>query len=75
MQKRKIFLNLLILIGLGALVITGWIVGHIYRYSIPEFQHPRELIPDVKIGSFSDKPTGIAKGNPIANREVPAWMT
>jgi len=74
MQKRTWVLNLLILTTLFGLVITGWVLGHIYRHSIPEFQQPRDSVPGEKIGSFSDLPSEIYLGLPIKNWEVPAWM-
>ena len=72
MQKRKFFLNLFILVALFGLVITGWVAGHIYRYSIPEFQPPREPIPGVKIGFLQDEPTQLCLGLPITNWDLPS---
>ena len=51
--KRNIARNILVLAILIGLVITGWLAGHILRYSTPALWHPpiQEIEPSIKIGS------------------------
>jgi len=58
MSKTKIALNILILAALISTVSIGWLVGHVIRFSIPEFWQPpiEERIPGEKIGDASQPP-------------------
>ena len=40
MQKYKLLINLAILAALAGLVLSGWLVGHVLRYSLPALWHP-----------------------------------
>ena len=48
----KIVLNLLVLITVIGLVITGWLLGHVLRYSMPALWHPpiEQINPQIKTG-------------------------
>ena len=48
MQKYKLLINLAILAALAGLALTGWLVGHVLRYSIPALWHPP--LPDIENG-------------------------
>ena len=52
MHRPKLVLNLLVLITVIGLVLTGWLAGHILRHTTPVFQHPpiEESDPHIKIG-------------------------
>lgn len=41
-NRLKLIRNLLVLFSVIGLVLTGWLAGHILRYSIPahQFRHP-----------------------------------
>lgn len=57
MQNNKLprlFLNLLILMTVIGLTLTGWLAGHILRFYIRELWHPpiEEIDPKIKIGDI-----------------------
>jgi hypothetical protein len=72
----KIILNLLVLITVIGLVITGWLIGHTLRYSNPALWHPpiEEINPQIKTGFESEgiRRQAVLMGNPslrALNRE------
>ena len=57
MQNNKLpglFLNLLILMTVIGLTLTGWLAGHILRFSMRELWHPpiEEIDPKIKTGDI-----------------------
>ena len=39
-KQSKFIRNMLVLAGLIGIVLIGWLLGHILRFSIPELWHP-----------------------------------
>jgi len=69
----RLIQNLLILITVIGFALTGWLVGHILRHSIPKLWHPpiEEIIPGEKIGNaFEAYTPQILGGVPITNWSV-----
>ena len=56
LKPPKIILNLLVLITVIGLVLTGWLVGHVLRFSNPALWHPpiEEIDPQIKNGFESE---------------------
>lgn len=54
--KSKITNKIVVLISVIALVLTGWLAGHIVRFSISSFWHPpvEEITPQIQNGFQSD---------------------
>jgi hypothetical protein len=52
MQKYKPLAYLVILGALAGLVLAGWLIGHVLRYSSPEIWHPPlpEMEPGIMTG-------------------------
>ena len=74
MQRPKFILNLLVLTTVIGLVLTGWLAGHILRFSIPAYYHQQppnpEVNPKIKIGyefEFEGEPFVVVspEGNPL----------
>ena len=59
---------MLVLFTVIGLVLTGWLVGHILRFSNPALWHPptEEINPQIKIGSESEgiRREVVLMGNP-----------
>lgn len=81
-NRPKLIRNLLVLFSVIGLVLTGWLAGHILRYSIPahQFRHPPvpEFDLHIKNGNLFDfegiRRQVVLTGNPTArvsgNREA-----
>lgn len=52
MHISKLIRNLLVLITVVGLVLTGWLVGHILRHLTPSYRHPpiEEIDPHIENG-------------------------
>jgi hypothetical protein len=67
LKPPKLILNLLVLITVIGLVLFGWLVGHILRFSIPEFWHPpiEEINPQIKnTFEFENQRTLVPQNDP-----------
>jgi len=69
-KQSKLIPNLLVLITVIGFALSGWLVGHILRHTLPayQFQHPpiQEVDPNIKNGFESEgiRREAVLMGNP-----------